>query len=111
MNAPTFLPAALNPLTVVFPGDVTDLLPRIPDDFPRDHACLGIASRWFFTGLPNAVLDPVEGVDRKAAVHHLACIQGSFVIDHGLKERSVGYLMSIWFKKITVDGNVLWEAP
>jgi hypothetical protein len=58
-----------------------------------------LASRWFFSGLNAKMFQPVEGIDTKKAFRFLGALMGSFEPQHERKMATVGYLMSLWFKK------------
>jgi hypothetical protein len=92
---------------LAFPANVSHLMPRyedIPEEFKSSsNKWCGIASRWFFKGLPKTtVFKPKEGVDTNKALRHLGAIQGSFEPKHEHKEAAVAYLMSQWFDNIEV---------
>lgn len=93
-------PKQVNKAEEVF-GRVDGLLPKyseIPDEFKRGGSpwC-----RWqqelFFNGLKEFPT-PKEGIDRDAAIRHLAAINRSFEPKHEHKEAGVAYLASLWFE-------------
>jgi hypothetical protein len=104
---PPYQPQPVDGLRVVFPTDVSDLMPAradIPDDFRHNR---GDARRWirfqevwFFHGLQAVKLVAKPGIDRNQAMRHLATIQNSFDPSHGDKEAAVAFLASLWLEPV-----------
>jgi hypothetical protein len=99
-----FTPVAVDEATMVFGGRINELLPPyadIPDDFKHDyHPWVRVVVQWFYRGLGETPLQPVDTIDRSMAIRHLATVMGSFAPKHEHKIAGVAYLMSLWFKPI-----------
>lgn len=96
-------PTVVRDVDVAFPARVEHLMPpqnEIPDDFSRDsNQFVKLANKWFYMGLPNGFpLKEKSGIDRDAALRHIACVIGSFEPSHEHKTAAVAYLMSLWFE-------------
>lgn len=110
MSSAAMQPIQVNEVDLVFPGEVSKLMVPyndIPEDFRRRRGeaakWVDLQQRWFFSGLPKGTkFVPREGVDEKAALRHLRCIQGSFEPKHEHKEACVAYLMSLWFSDVEI---------
>jgi len=98
-------PAEVTDLDVAFgPARMGDLLPayyEVPDEF-RNHNARGIewnnvASHWFCFGLKGKLV-PKPGIEKQAALRHLAAVMGSYQPKHEHKIAGVAYLMSLWFE-------------
>jgi hypothetical protein len=105
-TAPTFLPKPITGKDVWFgPSDIRDLLP--PNDL-RSHKpsrkAQDVVNDWFFNGLAKLDVTPREGVDKTAALQHIAAILRSFEPGHEEKEWATATLFDLWFSNFT------WEA-
>jgi hypothetical protein len=95
-------PLAVSKLDIAFGGRMKELLPsynEIPDEFKDNyHPWCHWQSKWFFSGLAKQDIPETKaGIDKDAAMRHLAAIQGSFEPKHEHKEAGVAYLASLWF--------------
>lgn len=95
-------PMPVTDVDLAFGGKVSVLMPAysaIPAEFRSGHGYwCEFQSKWFFEGLDkNALPTPKEGIDRDAAMRHLAAIQRSYEPKHEHKAAAVAYLASLWF--------------
>ncbi len=92
--------------TIMGASSATKLLPpynSIPDEFTGQfNPWVRLADQWFFKGLKDVTLVPVESIDRAEAIGHLAAIMGSFEPKHEHKIAGVAYLLSLWFQPLPV---------
>ena len=97
-----FMIAEIDNIEMVFPGDVSRLMPAwedIPEEFKYGKGKWSkIASDWFFNGLKKLPFKPKEGVNQSNALRHLKTVLGSFDPEHGHKIAAVAYLLSQWFE-------------
>lgn len=106
LTAP-YRPQPIDDLRVVFPANVTELMPSyhdIPEDFRRGRgdasAWIEFQREWFYRGLPkDTKLTPKDGIDLATALRHLKAIQASFEPRHEHKEAAVAYLASLWLEE------------
>lgn len=95
-------PTAVDDVLFVFPGSVSHLMPpmaEIPPEFKEFYnPWARVASKWFALGLKGTLV-PKEGIDKKAALRHLATVLRSFEPRHEHKEAAVAYLLSLWFDR------------
>lgn len=70
----------------------------IPDRFKDDkNPFVRKATKWFFGGIHGSELFEKPGINRNAALRHLAALQESFAPRHEHKTAAVAYLMAMWF--------------
>ena len=98
-------PAELTDVDIVFPANVTHLLPEfesLPQVFQdeEDPWC-AVAEEWFYRGADANKFVPKPGIDKTAALRHLQACLGSYQPKHEHKMAGVGYLMSLWFEPIS----------
>jgi hypothetical protein len=103
----TIKPQPVTGADLAFGGDMRKLMvpyESIPEDFRRGRGdarkWVRIQQEWFFRGLKGATFQAKDGIDEKAALRHLAAIQGSFEPKHEHKEACVAYLLSQWFHDV-----------
>lgn len=93
----------LTKLDIAFPANVSHLMPAwsdIPDSYKRGS---GVASLWFYSGLPvGTEFVPRDGVDVTQAMAQLKCILGSFEPKHEHKIAAVNFLLSEWFSEVRI---------
>ena len=108
LKAP-YLPQPVSDLELAFPAGriMSDLMPAmadIPEDFRRDQGdarpWIRFQQQWFFRGLKSVAITAKAGIDRAAALRHLAAIQGSYDPQHEHKEAAVAYLASLWLEPV-----------
>lgn len=104
-----FQPKAVTDVDLAFAANVDRLMPPKPE-LPASHPCRKIMAQWFYRGLDGAEFQPVDGVDKTAALRHITCILRSFAPKHEDKETAVAYLLSIWFSRIDVSGRTVWNG-
>lgn len=85
----------------------TKFLPKwseIPEEFKQIHGTKwnDIFSKWFFTGLRDAVFVPKEGFDRDKALRFIKVHMRSCEPKHEHKEAGVAYMMSQLFEDIQI---------
>lgn len=93
-------PVEIDRVMLAYPAEVRHLMPdpaTIPKDI--DKFWRDFQGDWFFYGLKDLNMVPVDGVDTTKAMQHLACIQGSYEPKHEHKEAAVAFLASRWFTK------------
>lgn len=97
-------PKQLSEVEIVFPTNVTDLMPG-HDEIPRDfffgkNPYNEFISTWFYLGFNKNKqgIRPREGIDHQAAFGHIAAILRSFEPGHNYKIAAAAYLMSQWFE-------------
>jgi hypothetical protein len=107
-----FTPQPVTEFEAAFPANIGRLLPAkgdIPEDFWRDRgdACrwLAFQRRWFFAGLKGITVTAKDGIDRSAAIRHLATIQGSYEPSHEHKEAAAAYLASLWLEPVELPAR------
>jgi hypothetical protein len=101
-------PTAVADADVAYPTRVAEMMPKyeeIPAEFRthRSNKWVQMQQDWFFRGLTNAKWTPKPGIDQRAALRHLAVIQGSWEPKHEHKEAAVAYLASLWFDDVTYE--------
>jgi hypothetical protein len=110
-EAMKYKPIPVDKLDQVF-GKVKGILPpmsAIPDEFDGgSNPWVRWQSQWFFKGLTRYPV-PKEGIDLKAAMANLSCIQRSFEPKHEHKQAGVAYLASLWFT--SPDGEPVGAQP
>jgi hypothetical protein len=109
-EAKQWLPVAVDGASMRFGDVMKKLLPPmrdIPDKYEGRHVWTKWQNDWFFRGLGHY---PVarDGIDRAAAMRHLATIQRSFEPKHEHKEAAVAWLASQWFT--SPDGEEIKPA-
>ena len=101
----TFPVMEVSDLDMVFPCDVSKLMPKyayIPDEFKRgNNKWNRLAREWFFVGVKALNITPKPGIDKTTALRHIKTIIGSFEPKHEHKEAACAYLMSQWFTDAT----------
>ena len=104
-------PQQVSGLQLAFPAHVVGtLMPEmseIPPEFKnsnRPNKWVQLQRDWFFAGITQDKLKPIDGIDKTSALRHLAAIQGSFEPKHEHKEAAVAYLASLWF-----EADSTWE--
>lgn len=111
LKAP-YLPKPVSDLELAFPAGriMSDLMPAmadIPEDFRRDRGnareWVRFQQQWFFRGLKTVDIVAKPGIDRSAAIRHLAAIQGSYEPQHEHKEAAVAYLASLWLEPVEIS--------
>ena len=89
------------PVDKEFPRQTADWMPAydsIPQQFRRQsNPWVLWQTEWFFNGLKAAPV-PLDGIDGKAALHHLSHIQRAWDVSHEHKMAGVAYLASLWFQ-------------
>lgn len=94
-------PQEVNGVASAFGGDMKKLLPamhEIPKEFQDSRTEWNkLVSQWFFGGLKSFDCVPKEGVDKSAAMKHVAAILRSWEPSHEHKEAGCAYLLSLWF--------------
>lgn len=100
---------------VVFAANVSPLMPAwetIPESFRKwdgdsdSRPWIAFQNAWMFKGLPkDTVFHTREGIDRKAALRHLAVTQQSFEPKWEHKQAAVAWLASRWFESIEIPGG------
>ena len=99
-------PTKVDRATIIFPANVTNLMPDqgdIPDEFKRHDGTPWNrwVSQWFFDGLKDDQIPQVkDGLDAATVWGHLRTVLGSFEPKHEHKEAAVAYLASLWFKEV-----------
>ena len=104
-------PQQVSDVDMAFPANVSQLMPtmaEIPEDFRRERGeaapWVEFQQRWFFKGIRGVTIVAKPGVDKAAALRHLATIQGSFEPQHEHKMAAVAYLASLWFEPVDLRG-------
>jgi hypothetical protein len=96
-------PQEVNGLNLAFGGDMKKLLPpmsKIPMEFQESRTEWNrLVSKWFFGGLKSFDCEPKDGIDKQAAMKHVAAILRSWEPKHEHKEAGCAYLLSLWFKE------------
>ena len=108
---PPYDPVVVDQATFVYPANVVPLMPDPQATPEANRIWFALVRRWFSEGLPEDVqfyLRP--GIDGETAYRHLCCVLGSYQHPHGEKERAAAFLMSCWFEKVVIDGEVFEEA-
>jgi hypothetical protein len=106
-------PVPVSDIDLAFATDVIGtLLPKwesIPPAYkdknhPTDMNRL--VSKWFFEGLSGAVEFRLrDGIEKRAALRHLATCLGSFEPSHEHKDAGCAYLCALWFDEVLVNGE------
>lgn len=106
-------PKEVDDVTLAFParvcGTLLPLMGEIPEQFHRHNGTRWneLASKWFMFGLPReSELYCRDGVDGNKALRHLGACLGSFEPAHEHKEAGVAYLMSLFFVRVEIKGEV-----
>ncbi|QZI85733.1 hypothetical protein CPT_Summit_082 [Stenotrophomonas phage Summit] len=101
-----FKPQKVSDVMMAFPGELGSLLPPlkdIPAEY-KDPNCklpfFQFMGDWFYSGVTVTGAVPADGIDPNEAVRHVKCIMGSYEPKHEHKMAAIGWLMSLWFKRI-----------
>jgi hypothetical protein len=107
MNEKWTHPQPVDDLDVVFPTNVSHLMPtweEIPAEFkryPSNNKWGKFVSDWFFFGLKDLKITPKKDIDSVLVMRHLKAIIGSFQTKHEHKEAALAYLASLWLDDVT----------
>lgn len=99
-------PVELSDLDVVFPKDISNLLPEykeIPVEYRRSKMPGNKIFNYLFFSTGEVTLDDFvarPGIDRDDALRHLLSVMRSYEPKHEHKEAACAYLMSLWFEPI-----------
>ena len=112
-ESPWAQPQPVDDATLAFPASVVErLMPpynEIPKEFKNwnnETSWNKLTGRWFFEGLNDVKWDAKPGIDPAVALRHIKTIMRSYEPKHEHKEAAVAYLMSLWFKRVTVGKDV-----
>lgn len=108
-----YTPQPVTDIELAFPANVSHLMPSyedVPQHYRRDRGeakpWIAFQRRWFFHGLGGVTITAKPGIDKTAALRHLAAIQGSFEPSHEDKEAAVAYLASLWLEPVRLPEEV-----
>ncbi|HEX7382419.1 MAG TPA: hypothetical protein VF265_09740 [Nevskiaceae bacterium] len=94
----------------IFPARVDDLIPawnEIPSGFKsRDNVWVRLQEAWPANGATSkGQCDARPGIDAPRACRHLNAIQRSTGLIPEYKAAAVAYLASLWFRRVTLNGE------
>lgn len=99
----------------IFPARVDDLIPawnEIPAGFKsRDNVWVRLQEAWPANGATSkGQCDARPGIDASRACRHLDAIQKSTGLIVDYRTAAVAYLASLWFRRVTIDGEVFEDG-